>query len=131
MSPAYLLARYNEYYCERTRSERIEISEIIRRRHHQHRISHRFSCPKCRFVYVENLMRIIISSIRPTGIMALPRREVTTAGFEKQIGVNHFGHAFLTSLLLDKMKAQDFNSRVVVVSSSSKLIRYHKMSCNL
>ncbi len=29
------------------------------------------------------------------GIMALPRRETTVDGFEKQMGVNHFGHAYL------------------------------------
>jgi NAD(P)-dependent dehydrogenase (short-subunit alcohol dehydrogenase family) len=51
------------------------------------------------------------------GIMALPKREETSSGFEKQIGVNHFGHFYLYSLLEDKLKAQKFPSRVVVLSS--------------
>lgn len=51
------------------------------------------------------------------GIMALPKCEYTSAGFERQIGVNHFGHAYLTALLLDKIKKQSFPSRIVVLSS--------------
>lgn len=51
------------------------------------------------------------------GIMALPKLEFTSSGFEKQIGVNHFGHAYLTSLLRDKMVSQDFPSRIVCLSS--------------
>ncbi len=44
--------------------------------------------------------------------MALPNAEYTSAGFEKQIGVNHFGHFYLTSLLLPLMVKQDFPSRL-------------------
>ena len=51
------------------------------------------------------------------GIMALPTLEYTKHGFEKQIGVNHTGHFYLTTLLLDKIKAQTFPSRIVAVSS--------------
>jgi NAD(P)-dependent dehydrogenase (short-subunit alcohol dehydrogenase family) len=51
------------------------------------------------------------------GIMALPRREETENRFEKQIGVNHFGHAYLVSLLDSKLRKQDFESRIVVLSS--------------
>jgi len=51
------------------------------------------------------------------GIMALPKLEYTKHGFERQVGVNHFGHTQLIRLLLDKMKAQDFPSRIVAVSS--------------
>jgi NAD(P)-dependent dehydrogenase (short-subunit alcohol dehydrogenase family) len=51
------------------------------------------------------------------GIMALPKLMRTADGFEKQIGVNHFGHALLTRLLIPKLKAQDFPSRIVVLSS--------------
>jgi NAD(P)-dependent dehydrogenase (short-subunit alcohol dehydrogenase family) len=53
------------------------------------------------------------------GIMALPRRETTDAGFEKQIGVNHFGHAYLTQLLLASLDCPDTLGRVVVLSSSA------------
>ena len=51
--------------------------------------------------------------------MALPKHEFTEDGFEKQIGVNMFGHFYLTQLLLPKMQAQEFESRVVVLSSSA------------
>ena len=50
------------------------------------------------------------------GIMALPKRETTAQGLEKQIGVNHFGHFLLTKLLLDKLKASP-EGRVVNLSS--------------
>lgn len=56
------------------------------------------------------------------GIMAVPKRETTPAGFEKQIGVNHFGHAYLTQLLLDKLKSTataEVKGRIVVLSSSA------------
>ncbi len=53
------------------------------------------------------------------GIMALPNREETEDGFEKQIGVNHFGHFYLTSLLRPKMESQMFNSRIIVLSSKA------------
>jgi NAD(P)-dependent dehydrogenase (short-subunit alcohol dehydrogenase family) len=39
-----------------------------------------------------------------------------------QFGVNHVAHFLLTSLLLDKMKAQSSRSRVVAVSSSAHAI---------
>ena len=51
------------------------------------------------------------------GIMALPTLEYTRHGFEKQIGTNHYGHFYLTTLLLDAMKAQPFKSRIIAVSS--------------
>lgn len=56
------------------------------------------------------------------GIMALPKLERTDSGFEKQIGVNHFGHFYLTLLLLGKMSQQceaadPIHSRIVVLSS--------------
>ncbi len=54
------------------------------------------------------------------GIMALPNLEHTDAGFEKQIGVNHYGHFYLTKLILDKMLASpDTAGRIVVLASSA------------
>lgn len=54
------------------------------------------------------------------GIMALPNLEYTEAGFERQIGVNHFGHFYLTKLLLDKMLGtKDTAGRVVVLASTA------------
>ncbi|PSC68474.1 WW domain-containing oxidoreductase [Micractinium conductrix] len=52
------------------------------------------------------------------GVMACPKG-TTKQGFETQIGTNHFGHFYLTQLLLPKMKAQGAPARVVVVSSSA------------
>lgn len=51
--------------------------------------------------------------------MALPKLEYTEDGFEKQIGVNVYGHFYLTQLLLPKLKLQSFESRVIVLSSSA------------
>ena len=48
--------------------------------------------------------------------MALPNRETTEQGYEKQLGVNHVGHFLLTNLLLDKIKASE-EGRIVNVSS--------------
>ncbi len=54
------------------------------------------------------------------GIMALPNVEYTDAGFERQIGVNHFGHAYLTQLLLEKMLNDKTSAgRVVVLASTA------------
>ena len=52
------------------------------------------------------------------GIMALEQRETTAAGFEKQVGVNHFAHHLLVSLLRPRLVARkDAPSRVVYLSS--------------
>ena len=58
------------------------------------------------------------------GIMALPERKTTAQGFEQQIGVNHLGHFFLTTLLMDKLKASP-EARVVNLSSMA-----HTMGTN-
>ena len=50
--------------------------------------------------------------INNAGIMALAQQQFTATGFEKQMGVNHFGHFYLTQLLLPKMQAQNFESEL-------------------
>jgi NAD(P)-dependent dehydrogenase (short-subunit alcohol dehydrogenase family) len=55
--------------------------------------------------------------VNNAGIMALPARELTADGFEKQMGTNHLGHFALTGLLLPLLRAAAA-PRVVVVSSS-------------
>jgi len=50
------------------------------------------------------------------GIMALPERETTVQGYEKQVGVNHLGHFLLTNLLINKVKASK-EGRIINVSS--------------
>lgn len=54
--------------------------------------------------------------INNAGVMALPKREVTTDGFERQLGTNHLGHFALTGLLLPNL-LQVMAPRVVTVSS--------------
>jgi NAD(P)-dependent dehydrogenase (short-subunit alcohol dehydrogenase family) len=53
------------------------------------------------------------------GIMALPNLERTSVGLEKQIGVNHFGHFYLTSLLRNFFTTQNKPVRIVSLSSSA------------
>mmetsp|Transcript_76103 Transcript_76103/g.126836 ORF Transcript_76103/g.126836 Transcript_76103/m.126836 type:complete len:343 (-) Transcript_76103:90-1118(-) len=58
--------------------------------------------------------------IANAGIMALPQRETTTDGFERQLGVNHLGHMHLTLGLLPSVQRaaeQTGDARIVVVSS--------------
>ena len=49
-------------------------------------------------------------------IAQVAKQEITVDGFESQLGVNHFGHFLLTSLLIDLMP-DDPASRVVSLSS--------------
>jgi len=53
--------------------------------------------------------------INNAGVMRCPKM-FTKEGIELQIGVNHFGHFLLTTLLLDELK-RAAPSRIVVVSS--------------
>lgn len=54
--------------------------------------------------------------INNAGVMALPTREVTVDGFERQFATNYLGPFALTALLLPSMK-QIAGSRVVTVAS--------------
>ncbi|KAK9843880.1 hypothetical protein WJX84_010471 [Apatococcus fuscideae] len=65
----------------------------------------------------DRLDRLILNA----GIMACPL-SYTQQGFEIQMGVNHFGHWLLTSMLLDKMRAQASPSRIVSLSSAAEVI---------
>jgi len=54
--------------------------------------------------------------INNAGVMALPKRELTTDGFERQFGTNHLGHFALTGLLIPELLAAPA-PRVVTVAS--------------
>jgi NAD(P)-dependent dehydrogenase (short-subunit alcohol dehydrogenase family) len=56
--------------------------------------------------------------INNAGVMALPAREVTVDGFERQFATNYLGPFALTGLLLPSMKVRA-GSRVVTVSSGA------------
>lgn len=56
--------------------------------------------------------------INNAATMRDPERVLTKDGFEKQMGVNHFGHFLLTDLLLQKLK-ESSPSRIVIVSSTA------------
>ena len=51
--------------------------------------------------------------VNNAGIMALPKRELTVDGFERQLGTNYLGHFALTGRLLDRLRG----GRVVNVAS--------------
>ena len=54
--------------------------------------------------------------VNNAGVMALPTREQTPDGFERQMGTNHLGHFALTGLLLPALK-RSAAPRVVTVAS--------------
>ncbi len=54
--------------------------------------------------------------INNAGVMALPKRELTPDGFERQMGTNHLGHFALTGLLLPALERSPA-PRVVTVAS--------------
>lgn len=55
--------------------------------------------------------------INNAGVMALPNREITADGFERQFATNYLGPFALTALLLPSIKAKP-GSRVVTVASA-------------
>jgi NAD(P)-dependent dehydrogenase (short-subunit alcohol dehydrogenase family) len=56
--------------------------------------------------------------INNAGVMALPKREITADGFERQFATNYLGPFALTALLLPSIKAKP-GSRVVTLSSAA------------
>jgi NAD(P)-dependent dehydrogenase (short-subunit alcohol dehydrogenase family) len=56
--------------------------------------------------------------INNAGVMAIPAREVTVDGFERQFATNYLGPFALTALLLPSIKPQP-GSRIVTVCSNS------------
>jgi NAD(P)-dependent dehydrogenase (short-subunit alcohol dehydrogenase family) len=56
--------------------------------------------------------------INNAGVMAIPTREMTVDGFERQFGTNYLGPFALTALLLPAIRPEP-GSRVVTVSSSA------------
>ena len=56
--------------------------------------------------------------INNAGVMALPQREITLDGFERQFATNYLGPFALTGLLLPSIKAKP-GSRVVTLSSGA------------
>ncbi len=55
--------------------------------------------------------------VNNAGVMAVPHRETTAQGFERQFGTNHLGHFALTGQLLPALLRAP-GSRVVTVSSN-------------
>lgn len=66
-----------------------------------------------RYLATDEQLDILVNN---AGIMALPQRELTVDGFERQFGTNHLGHFALTGLLLPALRRSK-TPRVVVVSS--------------
>jgi len=61
--------------------------------------------------------------VNNAGVMAIPDRQTTADGFERQLGTNHLGHFALTGRLLPALLRRP-GSRVVTVSSNNhKLTR--------
>jgi NAD(P)-dependent dehydrogenase (short-subunit alcohol dehydrogenase family) len=65
------------------------------------------------FLAVHRSLDILINN---AGVMALPKREVTPEGFERQFATNHLGHFALTGLLMPALLAAPA-PRVVTVAS--------------
>jgi NAD(P)-dependent dehydrogenase (short-subunit alcohol dehydrogenase family) len=70
-----------------------------------------------RFLASGDALDILVNN---AGVMAVPQRELTTDGFERQFGTNHLGHFALTGLLLPALR-KSHAPRVVSVSSGMAL----------
>jgi NAD(P)-dependent dehydrogenase (short-subunit alcohol dehydrogenase family) len=57
------------------------------------------------------------------GVMAVPTRELTVDGFERQLGTNHLGHFALVGLLLRALARSDAPRVVTVSSGMARLAR--------
>src|SRR5262249_59920692 len=67
-----------------------------------------------RFVATGDALDILVNN---AGVMAIPERQLTVEGFERQLGTNHLGHFALTGLLLPALRRSKA-PRVVTVSSA-------------
>jgi len=63
--------------------------------------------------------------INNAGVMAMPTRQTTEDGFERQFGTNHLGHFALTGLLLPAVLAAPAGRVVTVSSNAHKRARMH------
>ncbi len=59
---------------------------------------------------IERPVSVLVNN---AGVMALPKRELTVDGFERQLGTNYLGHFALTGRLLERLRG----GRVVNVAS--------------
>ncbi len=71
-----------------------------------------------RFLQTGRSLDVLVNN---AGVMALPKRELTVDGFERQIGTNHLGHFALTGLLLPALRRSPA-PRVVSLSSGMAYI---------
>ena len=66
--------------------------------------------------FAQGFARPLDLLVNNAGVMALPERELTEDGFERQFGTNHLGHFALTGLLMPQL-LQTGSPRVITVSS--------------
>lgn len=74
-----------------------------------------------------NKLDILINN---AGVVAL-KRETTQDGFERMLGVNHYGHFLLTNLVLDELIASEQGRIIVLASGAYKIGKIHFDNLNL